>query len=390
MPTAGPEMKTGALWPDQLAEEEHAALDPGIPDRLERRPDVLIVGGGVVGVATALACVQAGLGSVVLVERQRLGAGATGGAGGLMMAESRRGVDPAWLVDFGRASLALWRELEAGIPGGVGLIEVDWLGLEPFLPEFAADLPAEAERLDPVDVRQLMPDLARPVAGIRVRRQARVNPLRAVARLAGALPSVCTGVDVLGATVQAGRVVAVSTSAGELSPGAVVFATGGPPRLAGLELDVPSGHVKGHIVTTEPVPVRLPGTVSGVGTQLENGRLLAGATLDVGDDSPLVRPEIIASIRADLGAAVPALGDAPLSHQWCCFRPTHPDGMPIVDRVPGLENAWVTSGHFRSDILMALATGRALAAWIGSGQQPGDVVGLEAGRFAAHRPLTRD
>jgi glycine/D-amino acid oxidase-like deaminating enzyme len=82
-----------------------------------------------------------------------------------------------------------------------------------------------------------------------------------------------------------------------------------------------------------------------------------------------------------LQAALPAVGDVPISHAWCCFRPVHPDERPVVDRVPRLANAWMTSGHYRTGILMAPATGRALARWIESGDQPDEVGGLDLERF---------
>jgi glycine/D-amino acid oxidase-like deaminating enzyme len=41
----------------------------------------------------------------------------------------------------------------------------------------------------------------------------------------------------------------------------------------------------------------------------------------------------------------------------------------------------MTSGHFRTGILMAPATGRALARWIESGECPAEVGGLELARF---------
>ena len=47
-------------------------------------------------------------------------------------------------------------------------------------------------------------------------------------------------------------------------------------------------------------------------------------------------------------SALPALRRVSVSHQWCCFRPRHPDGRPVIDQVPGLSNAWLTSGHFRT------------------------------------------
>src|SRR5207302_4593813 len=124
--------------------------------------------------------------------------------------------------------------------------------------------------------------------------QARMNPLRAIGRLSQTIPSVCTGVAALGATVCGDRLISIQTSVGEISPGAVVFATGTPPRLDGLTIDVPHGSLKGHILTTEPAPIRLGGGFAPIATQIDGGRLLAGGTVDIGDDSPDVHPEIIA------------------------------------------------------------------------------------------------
>ena len=55
-------------WSGELGEDDRARLCPGFGQDLPRRPDVLVVGGGVVGVATAVACATAGLGSVLLIE----------------------------------------------------------------------------------------------------------------------------------------------------------------------------------------------------------------------------------------------------------------------------------------------------------------------------------
>jgi glycine oxidase len=378
-------MKVERFWPCELSAEELAGLDPGVSDGLNRRPDVLVVGGGVVGVQTAVACRRAGLGSVVLIERDQLGSGATGGAGGLLSADTLAGTYPPHYVALGKASIGLWWELQETWPAGVGITPYDSIKLEPFTPELAANMPASAERLTVEQVKQLVPGLSYAPAGVRIPNQARMNPLRAVSRLARGLGSgtVNTGVAALGAAVQGERVISVSTSAGAISPGAVIFATGGPPSLPGLPLDIPHGALKGHILTTEPADIQLKGGVAPIATPLDGGHLLAGGTVDTGDDAPDFHPEIAAAIMAELEAAFPNLKGIKISHAWTCFRPTHPDSLPVIDRVPGLANAWVTSGHFRHGILLSPATGRALAQWVSSGQQPAEVVGLEAGRFAA-------
>jgi glycine/D-amino acid oxidase-like deaminating enzyme len=218
-----------------------------------------------------------------------------------------------------------------------------------------------------------------------IRRQARVNPLRALARLAATLPLIAAGTTARSVRIKGGRVVTVATSAGDISPGAVVFATGVPPVLDGLAPGPPAGRVKGHLVVTEPSLVRLAGTLHPVATPLEDGRLLAGGTLDVGDESPGVRPEVIGAILADLYAGLPQAAGLRAAYQWCCFRPWHPDGYPVIDRVPGLDNAWLTSGHFRTGILMAPATARIITGWISGGAPPPEAAAWSCARFGQTR-----
>jgi glycine/D-amino acid oxidase-like deaminating enzyme len=173
----------------------------------------------------------------------------------------------------------------------------------------------------------------------------------------------------------------VATSAGDISPGTVVFATGVPPVLDGLAPGPPAGRVKGHLLVTEPSPVRLAGSLYPVATPLEDGRLLAGGTVDTGDESPGVRPDVIDSILADLYQRLPQATGLRAAYQWCCFRPWHPDGYPVIDQVPGLDNAWLTSGHFRTGILMAPATAQMITGWIAAGQPPAGAAAWSSARF---------
>ena len=331
-----------AVWPDQLDDAERAQLRPGIPEGLGRAPDVLVVGGGMLGCATAAACVRAGLGSVAVLERDALGSGASGGAAGLLMPESHDGMDAPELVDLGRLSLAAWRELEASWPGGVGLLPYEWNG----------------------------------------HAQARVNPLRALARLAAGLPYVATGVAVEGVTLDAQRAVReVHTTAGTFRPRNVVFATGLPPRVEGLSLDIPAHEVKGHILASAPTALRpLPNLADSV-RKIEEGRLLIGGTLEPGESERVVRSDVIESMWQELVSQWPAASSVSVEYQWACFRPAHPDLLPVVDRVPGVTNAWMTSGHYKTGILMAPATGRAIAEWIANGAPPDEVTPFGLARF---------
>ena len=102
----------GTLWVSTVDPADQAALDPGLPTDLDRHPEVLVVGGGVVGLATAVCCRRAGIGRVLVVEAARLASAASGGAGGALAPELHQLSDPPAFVALARASLALYRELD--------------------------------------------------------------------------------------------------------------------------------------------------------------------------------------------------------------------------------------------------------------------------------------
>jgi glycine/D-amino acid oxidase-like deaminating enzyme len=208
-----------------------------------------------------------------------------------------------------------------------------------------------------------------------------VHPLRLAAALARRAGSVATGVAMTDLEVGGGRIVRVRTTAGELHPGVVVFATGLAPE---PWVQLAQRLVKGHLVATEPVGFRLrcgvhsPGF--GVGSMADGG-LLAGGTRDEGDHSAQARPEVVQGIRRRLGELLPAAAQVRVRYQWCCFRPATADGQPVIDRVPGLDNAWVSAGHDGDGMLMAPATGQALASWITTSQHPQEVASFGLSRF---------
>ena len=111
----------GTVWASTADPADQAALDPGIPDDLDRRPDVLVVGGGVIGLATAVFCRRAGVGRVLVIEAVRLAAAASGGAGGALAPGLHQLSDPPAFVALARASLALYRQLEQDWDRALGL-----------------------------------------------------------------------------------------------------------------------------------------------------------------------------------------------------------------------------------------------------------------------------
>jgi glycine/D-amino acid oxidase-like deaminating enzyme len=370
------------VWADSLDPADRAVLDPGVPGGLGRHPDVLVVGGGVVGLATALFCRRAGLGRVLVIEAKRLAAGASGGAAGALAPDLHRLTDPPAFVQLARASLTLYGDLDQQWDGALGLRWAPRLILLPDGPPPSLQPWRGVQLLEADRVAELEPDLAPVPAALLTTDQAQVNPLRLAAVLARHAGSAATRIAMTSLQISGGRVVRVRTTAGDLHPGMVVLATGLAPE---PWVQLPQRLVKGHLLATQPGPFRLRHGVHGPGGgigPLAGGGLLAGGTRDEGDQSPHVRSEVVASIRRRLGALLPAARDARLTHQWCCFRPATADGQPVIDQVPGLDNTWVSAGHNGTGILLAPATGQALAGWIATGKPPAEISSFTLSRFA--------
>jgi glycine oxidase len=242
------------LWLATLDTADHAALDPGVPDNLDRHPDVLVIGGGVIGLATALFCRRAGFGHVLLIEAQRVAAAASGGAGGALVPELHQLSDPPAFVALARSSLVLYQRLDQEWDGALALRRRPALLLLPdSLPPSFRPWPG-VELLDTDRVAELEPDLAPVPAALLAPDQAQVHPLRLAAVLARRVASVATGVAMTNLQVAGGRVVRVRTTVGDLHPGAVILATGLAPE---PWVRLPQRLVKGHLIATAPGRFRL-------------------------------------------------------------------------------------------------------------------------------------
>jgi glycine/D-amino acid oxidase-like deaminating enzyme len=207
--------------------------------------------------------------------------------------------------------------------------------------------------------------------GVLLRDQDRVQPLKLAAALANRVGVIATKTELLEIVVEHGRVTRALTSRGQVSPGAVLFATGSPPAVLAPWIRLDHEQVKGHLIATEPVPFRLRFALKNGGlslTQLTDGTLLFGGTVDEGDISECVRPSVVRHLIGQLHRLAPSAIDARVIHSWCCFRPAVQDRQPVVDKVPEVENSWITFGHFRTGLLMAPIVGASLAKWILKGE----------------------
>jgi glycine oxidase len=358
------------------------------------RPDVLIIGGGAIGLAIAAACRRAGISQVVTIEQaDRLASGASGSNAGAIAPDMHLLTDRPEMVAFGRRSRELYREWDEDWDGAIGPWPTRWLNLLPYgegplvsrqAPSDtdalvqraggpvdpgtpAKPLPPEFRVLDEDDLNELEPDVRLPEGGtaVLVDGQLGVNPQRLAAALSTRAGTVATGVRMLEVTKNG----TVRTTAGDFTPGAIVMATGLLPE----PWHTRQRWVKGHMVAVAPGPWRLNSVLAGPlggGTPLPDGTIFSGGTFDEGDNSPDVRPEISDSLAEGLARVLPKAAGARISHRWCCFRPHIEGRQPVIDRLPDVANGWFAGGHFTTGIMMAAATGEAVAQWITTGRAP--------------------
>ena len=368
---------TVPVWDDLLTEDERRALAPGVPERLDATPDVLVVGGGVIGLATAAFCRRAGVERVLVIERDRLASGPSGRAAGTLTPGFHALLRPDAFVRLAERGLELHREIAE--EWDTGLHTIDSLAEIPpgITPPKSLDR-AGARIVDGATAREIEPEFGEVEQALHIPDQGSIRPLGFAAALAGRAGTVVTGVEVHDVDTADGRVVRVTTSHGDVEPGAVVFCTGTSDLLS-----IPQLRIKGHMAATGPAPFRLrtlPATLIGF-VQTREGRIVAGGTFDPGDDDPAVHDDVVELMAGELRRIIPRAKELEIEHRWTCFRPATPDELPVIDCVPGLENAWVSVGHFRTGIMVSPAAAELIASWITTGERPPAAADFGTGRF---------
>ena len=343
------------------------------------RPDLIVVGAGVVGAACAAEAAGAGL-SVEVFDSSFAGGGATAAAMGHVV-----------VMDDSEAQLALtalsrrlWTELAPELPAScederTGTLWIAADGDELALVRRKAAVHraggVEVEELDAAVLRDAEPSLREGLAGaLRVPGDRVLYPPNAARWLLERAVR-------RGAVVRAGQAVSavgarsVETAAGRRDAGAVVNAAGAaaPALTPGL----PIAPRKGHLVITDRYPgfarhqlVELGYLKSAHGPEPESvafnlqprrtGQMLLGSSREfVGFDAAINRPLRARMIRRALEFS-PGLAALSAIRTWVGFRPATPDNLPLVgawDPVPGL---WIAAGHEGLGVTTAPGTARLL------------------------------
>jgi glycine oxidase len=366
--------------------------------------EVVIVGGGIAGCATAYLLAKEGIRSTI-IEKGSVGSCASGFSAGLLNPLHGHGI-PGPLEELANRSFQMHLHLAEEVRAETGT-DIQFRSVPSVYLAFddgeaddargVLDLARKAEGfparwLEGDEVRSMEPRVAPHVVGAAYVEGARqVDSYRytlALLQAAEKLGAATRHGTVQGIERSRGRVSAVVLSGARLACDKVVLAMGPWTGEAGRWLGrrVPVWPLKGQILRLNMPgpPLRCLFNRAGGGyvSPKPDGTTWVGTTEErVGfDDRPT--PEARESIMKEVVEIMPSLAQAQLALQTACLRPASDDGLPVLGEVPGWEGVYVATGAERKGILLGPAMARATADLVATGHTDLNIERFSLGRFA--------
>ena len=370
-------------------------------------PDVLVIGGGVIGLGVAWRCAQRGL--KVTVVDPAPGSGASSAAAGMLAPVTELHYGEQALLQLNLDSARRYPQFAAELVAASGhdvgyrrsgaLVaawdDADLANLRD-LQAFGSSLGVATELLTGREIRRREPALASAVAGgLYAPDDHAVDNRRLHAALLEA-------VRVSGGELRRERVVALEKSAARvsgirtdlghaISADTVVLAAGAwsaqlpdpgggalppirPVKGQTVRLGVPGPPLLRHVIR---------GTIKGSPVYLvprDDGELVVGASSEEVGFDLAPRAGAVYELLRDAQSLIPLLGEVQFGEVSTSVRPGSPDNAPIIGRssIPGLVLA---TGHYRNGILLTPVTADGIADLISTGSVPDALAGFSVDRF---------
>jgi len=391
-------------------------------------PDIVVVGGGIIGTACAFELADRGA-SVTLLEKDELAAGASGRNLGYLDTSK----DPV-LAPLARRSLERYAEISADPPTpfflddepiGTLAITIDEDEIEE-LRAWAASAEAVGVEVEQVDerVHELEPELSpRVLEAYLLHEGHRVDPLAltvclgTLAREAGAaIRHHCPARRLLG---RGDHVTGVVTDDGILGADAVVLAAGpwSSAIARPLGVSLPIASARGWLVQAaperplfrhwiqsgarrllagrDPAPASEPGSLTlsmrefGEGAEARDispmiqpapdGSVLTGTSREPSFAAEPLDLDVPRIVAAQASRLVPALADAPVLATWSGVRPVSPDERPMLGWVR--DGLFVATGHGSEGVILGAGSAEQAAALILGSEPPFEPAPFDPGRF---------
>lgn len=339
------------------------ALNAAAGRTADGRPDVIIIGNGVIGLSAAFELARAGAKCLVLGDR-RPGIASTAAAG--LLAPSVGNLAEA-VRPFFLGSLELFpgfverlRAFDPSLAMVEGLIDVGG-------PATGHDRNGAA-RLSAGEVRALEPSIVAPDGADYFATNGAIDNGALVQALRLALEA-AAGVEVVQSDPAvhldfSGPLAGVVLESGaRWSAPIIVLAAGAwSAQLGGLPRPLPVAPLKGQMLSVGATMLSHAVMGSDVYLVPRPTELVIGATVEHAGFDITTDNAAIEGMRAAASAICPALSDAPVLRVWAGIRPASPDMLPIVGVDPEEPRLIYACGHSKNGILLAPATAVAVAA----------------------------
>lgn len=351
-------------------------------------PDLLVLGGGIVGLATAYFAAECGL-RVQVIAPSRLAADAELSLG-CIIPNASSWQFPAVCQPLAQASRDWWAKLavrpEFRLDWRVaGALMVDPVRLAPSPRHHMLAALDEGYSVHEVDAEQialLEPALAPcPLGGLHYPSEAVLNPLQAACGFARGLRrrggQISGANSIQQARVSAGRFSMIEASTIEIQP-KVVFADDIGLLQSVLSEQPPVEPLlqtsRRVFLASSPQPplLKRPVLDSNWVVQLKTGEIVTESSV-VGDDQ---QDQILTQLRQ----SIPAVQDVEFLHRWVGESQHLPDQIPVVDKVTGLENVWYCGALDFAAVMFAPIIGKLVVDWIQKDQRPEEFAAFSSAR----------
>ncbi|MEM3684536.1 MAG: FAD-binding oxidoreductase [Conexivisphaerales archaeon] len=374
---------------------------------MNRTADILVLGGGIVGLATAYYAARRKLGRITILERDRIGRGASSrNLGGIREQFSN---EPT--IRLMKQSIDLWEKLPEELEWNFLYDQKGYLlvarseGQLAQLKTNAAlqnSLGVRTRILTREEVLTMIPQLEAPdlVGASFNHRDGSVHHdavlwafKRAVLKLG---VEVLEGVECRSIKTRSGKAIGAETSAGEFSATKIVNATGVYSRdlAATVGIDLPVKSFRREALVTEPYKRVLRPVFWDLSTGLLLSQTLRGEILgDTRDPGKEESRDLDASyaflvkFAREMKLLFPSLANIHVLRQWAGHYDVSPDGSPILGEAEELENLVFASGFSGHGLMLSPIVGKLFAEMFETGKVPDLIHPYRFSRFAEGKPI---